>query len=243
VKALSLGLILLFVLTAAVYFGFAERILDRMRLTDTQAVLFLALMILGSFVSVSIPAGQAELSINFGGAVVPLIIAIYLLAKAGTNWERIRSILAAVGTAAAIWGISSITDFGPEGGQTGFIDSVWLYSLIGGVVAYVLGRSRRAAFVAGTLGIILADMVYLTQVLLRGLPSTVALGGAGVLDATVLSGVIAVGLAELIGESRERIQGGPELGEDRPLALRVDEGVSDEERSNQAGIDDRGDRS
>jgi uncharacterized membrane protein len=243
VTSLSFGLILLFVLTVAVYFGFAERILDRMRLTDTQAILFLALMILGSFVSISIPAGQAQVSINLGGFAVPLAIAVYLIVKAGTTWERVRSLLAAVGTSAAIWGIASITDFGPEGGQTGFIDSLWLYSLIGGLVAYVLGRSRRAAFVAGTLGIILADLVYLTQVLLRGLPSTVALGGAGVLDATVLAGVIAVGLAELIGESRERIQGGPELGADRPLALRVDEGVADEAESNKFGSDDGGDRS
>lgn len=226
---MPLGLILLFSLAAAIYFGLAHRVLDRMRLTDTQALLFLGLQILGGFIFIPIPAGRVNLSVNVGGAVVPVLIAVYLLVKAGTTWEWVRALLASAGTAAAIWGIAAVTDFGPEQGNAALIDSVWLYSLIGGVIAYLLGRSRRAAFVAGTLGIVIADLAHLVQVLVTGMPSTVALGGAGVFDTTVLAGVIAVGLAELVGESRERLQGGPELGEDRPLALRQDEGVKDEQ--------------
>jgi hypothetical protein len=38
----------------------------------------------------------------------------------------------------------------------------------------------------------------------------VVLGGAGVFDATIVAGLIATGLAEFVGETRERIEGGGE---------------------------------
>lgn len=226
--AMSLGLVLLLAMAAVIYFGLAHRILDRMRLTDMQALIFIGLMIAGSFVTIPIPSGRIGLSMNVGGFLVPLVLAVYLLFKAGTTWERVRALLAAVGTAAVMWAIALVTDFGPEAGRAIFIDSIWLYSLVGGVIAYLLGRSRRAAFVAGTLGVVFADLVHLVRVWARNVPGVVALGGAGVFDTTVLAGLIAVTLAELVGESRERLQGGPELGSDRPLALHRDEGVADE---------------
>ena len=43
-------------------------------------------------------------------------------------------------------------------------------------------------------------------------------GGGGIYDTVVLSGVLAVILAELIGEARERMQGCPQFGE-RDAAL------------------------
>lgn len=224
-----LGLIILFTAAAAVYFGLGHRILDRMRLTDTQALAFLGLLIAGSFVTIPIPLRTVDLSVNVGGAIVPIALAVYLLRKADSTWEWVRALLAALGTTAAILAVAAITDFGPHAGERTFIDSVWLYSLTGGVIAYLLGRSRRAAFVAGTVGVVLADLVNLVQVLVRNLPGTVAIGGAGVFDTTVLAGLVAVALSEVVGESRERLQGGPEQGEDRPLALQQDEGVDGED--------------
>lgn len=226
---MSLGLVLLLGLAAIIYFGLAHRVLDRMRLTDMQALVFIAAMIVGGFVTIPVSAGQISLSVNLGGAVVPVVLAVYLLTKADKTWEWVRALLAAVGTAAVIWLIAARTDFGPEAGSTVLIDSVWLYSLSGGVIAYALGRSRRAAFVAGTLGVVLADVAHLAQLWLGRTPGMVAIGGAGVFDTTVLAGLIAVALAEIVGETRERIQGGPELGADRPLALRQDEGVAEDD--------------
>jgi hypothetical protein len=46
----------------------------------------------------------------------------------------------------------------------------------------------------------------------------VSIGGAGAFDVAVLSGVIAVLLAEIFGKLRERLQGGPETNE-RPKEL------------------------
>ena len=75
----------------------------------------------------------------------------------------------------------------------------------------------------------MADLGHLVQVWVRNLPSTVALGGAGAFDAVVIAGLLSVGLAEIVGETRERLQGGPVISGERPQALRQDEGVFDNE--------------
>ena len=44
-----IGMIALLVIGVLIYFGVAQRLLDRMRLNDRQAVIFIILMIMGSF--------------------------------------------------------------------------------------------------------------------------------------------------------------------------------------------------
>src|SRR5690554_1895955 len=140
------GLVLLFALAVLIFFGLAERVLDRMRLTDTQALLFIGLMIAGSFLS--IPIG-GESRINVGGALVPLALVIYLIVRAGTRKERWRAILSAIITTVAIIGISQLIPSAPHEGTRMLIDPLWLFGVTAGIVAYLSGRSRRAAFVAG----------------------------------------------------------------------------------------------
>lgn len=202
-----------------------------MRLTDTQALAFLGLMVAGSFVDLPLARGEVSLSVNVGGALVPLGLAIYLLIRADTTRERVRAILAAVATAIAIRVIGSLSSFDPPANN--LIDPLWLAALVGGVMGYLAGRSRRAAFIAGSAGVVLADVSHAIQVAAQGMRSDVSIGGAGVFDAVVIAGVAAVLLAEVFGESRERLQGGPELEGDRPRALYQDEGTfeNDESRS------------
>ncbi|MFS8572850.1 MAG: hypothetical protein LOD85_07475, partial [Clostridia bacterium] len=65
------GLVILFAAALLVYFGAAHRVLDRMRLTDGQALLFLGLMVAGSFLDLPLVGGRSSLSVNVGGALVP----------------------------------------------------------------------------------------------------------------------------------------------------------------------------
>jgi len=206
---MPLGLIILLVTAALIYFGVAHRVLDRMRLSDWEALVFVGLLIIGSFIDIPLMAAPVKLSINVGGAILPVVLAIYLLSRADDVKERVRAVVASVVTAAVIYGVSRVYDFGPEAPQTGFIDPIWLFGLIAGLVAYLAGRSRRAAFIAGTVGIVLTDIAHLITSLVQGLPATVAIGGAGVFDSIVLAGLIGVGLAEIVGETRERLGGGP----------------------------------
>ncbi|NLM25386.1 MAG: DUF1614 domain-containing protein [Firmicutes bacterium] len=214
------GMILLLVVAALVYFGVAQRILDRMRLTDSQALLFIGLMIGGSYLQIPLMQGKTEVSINVGGAVVPLALVIYLLIKADTGGERFRALAASVVTAAVVFGVSQLTDFDPY--QNMFVDPLWLFGIIAGVVGYLSGRSRRASFIAGVLGILLTDFIHLVRSVSVKLPTRVAFGGAGVFDTVILAGLIGVALAELVGESRERLQGGPEPREDAGILANED---------------------
>lgn len=201
------GITVLVVVAALVYFGVAQRVLDKMRLSDTQALVFIGLMVAGSFITVPLLSGRTSISLNIGGTLVPLGIAIYLLITADSAYERIRALLAAVVTAAIVFGIAQYTDFDPSSGA--FIDPLWLFSIVSGIVGYLAGRSRRAAFIAGVLGILLTDLVHALRAWMVNLNTTTVLGGAGVFDSMIISGIIAVALAEIVGEARERVTGGP----------------------------------
>lgn len=208
---LPLGLIILLIVSVLVYFGLAHRVLDRMRLSDKGALIALGALIVGSFIDIPISNGNIRTSVNVGGALVPLGLAIYLLVKAGTTKEWGRALAGSVVTGAIVYGIGSLLMTGDpsETGRFNLIDPLYVYPIVGGLVAYLLGRSRRAAFIAATLGVLLTDIGHLTWLIFTGRSGTVDIGGAGAFDSIVIAGIIAVLLAEVIGESRERLQGGP----------------------------------
>lgn len=203
------GTTLLLVVAALVYFGIGQRLLDRLRLTDTQTLVLIALMIGGSLITLPLKSGRTSVSVNLGGALVPLFLVGYLLVTADEQKEQIRAVIASVVTAGVIYGVSQLTDFDPSSKWL-FIDPLWLFSLVAGIVGYLAGRSRRSSFIAGVLGIFLVDLVHFVQALQSDLPTRIVLGGAGVFDSMVLAGLIALGLAEFVGETLERIEGGGE---------------------------------
>ena len=116
-----------------------------------------------------------------------------------------RCIAASALSAAFIYAISV---FFPADPIAMPFDPMFLYGIGAGLIAWFLGRSRRSAFVAGILGVILSDLIAGISNWTRGIAQTIYLGGAGALDAVVLSGVSAVLVCELFGEILERIQRG-----------------------------------
>ena len=200
---MSIGLIVLIVTGLLVLFGAGQRALDRLRLTDRQALLFIALIIALGFLP-DIPLG-GEVTVNLGGCVMPLILCGYLFVRAGTWMERGRAIAASLVTGVVCYIIGRYTADEPE---TITFDPNYLYGVAGGVIAYLFGRSRRAAFIAGVTGVLIADVVASIEVWSQGVSQTLALGGAGAYDAVVISGILAVLLAELIGEIAERMSRG-----------------------------------
>ncbi|PKM77041.1 MAG: hypothetical protein CVU90_09280 [Firmicutes bacterium HGW-Firmicutes-15] len=206
-----IGLIALVVVSILIYFGVAHRVLDKLRMNDKSALAVIAAIIIGSFID--IPLGS-RLTINVGGSIA-VILAVYVWLGAGTAFEKVRSVIAAIVTGLALFIAGRYLGAEPE--QI-FIDPIYIYPLVAGVVGYLAGRSRRGAFFAAVMGVLSLDItqyVYLTRSGLRGI---VHVGGAGAFDSLILSGILAVLLAELIGESLERIQGGPAT-EDRPPEL------------------------
>ncbi len=204
-----LGIIVLIVVSVLVYFGLAHRILDRMRISDKMALGIIAAMIIGSFIDIPISLGRVNASVNIGGGLVPVGLAIYVLTRAGTPKEWIRALIATGVTAVAVYYTGSILMKGDPGGTFDIIDPIWIYPIIGGFTAYIAGRSRRSAFIAAILGVLLLDVFNWVYLVTTRTPGRVNIGGAGAFDSIVMAGIIAVLLAEIVGETRERLQGGP----------------------------------
>ena len=200
---LPIGMLLLVVVSILIYFGLAHRLLDRMRLSDRTALGVLAVMAVGSFID--IPLGS-RVSLNVGGGLVPIGLAIYVIARAGTTWEWVRALIATVVTAGVVFAADRYLGAEPT---TMRIDPIYVYPLAAGIVAYLIGRSRRTAFIAATMGLVLSDVGLYFWMLRTGVAERVSIGGAGAFDSIVIAGLIAVLLAEVVGETRERLQGGP----------------------------------
>lgn len=217
---MSVGMILLTVTAILVFFGAAQRVLDKLHLSDRSALLLIALMFLGTLIP-NVTIGSVTFSI--GGAVIPVGICIYLLFKADTARERVRAILGSLITAGIIY---ALAHFMPEEPEAILIDPMYLNGLAGGIVAYVLGRSRRGAFVCGVLGVLWADIAVAVINRTQGIEQPLVLGGAGVFDAMVIAGLIGVVLAELVGEVLERLT----RGTDEPDAARIKNPVRQKEK-------------
>lgn len=209
---LPIGMIVLIIVSALIFFGLAQRALDRMKLSDKGALAVIAGLIVGSFITIPIVGGRFPVTINVGGALVPLGLAIYLLATAGTSKEWVRALFGSVVTAAAIFGIGTLIQSGTTvepGGRYSYLDSLWMFPLVAGIVGYLAGRSRRGAFISATLGLVLFDVAHYIWLLNTAPRGRADIGGAGMFDAIVIGGIFAILLAEIIGEARERMAGGP----------------------------------
>lgn len=200
---MTIGMILLIAVGLLILLGVGQRVLDRMRLNDKSALLFIALMLgLGFIPDIYF---SEKFALNLGGGLVPLALCAYLFIKAGSAKERIRSAVAALLTGAIVFAIGR---FSPDEPETMLLDPILLYGLAAGLIAYIFGRSRRCAFIAGVLGTTLSGLATALWVWSKGIDQSYVLGGAGVFDAIVISGLTAVLLAEILGEVFERLSRG-----------------------------------
>lgn len=200
----NVGMISLIIVTALVYLGFLHRVLDRMRLTKVQALVILLAMLVAGFLP-NIPL-YAGLSVNIGGALIPVAVALYLLLGADEKAEKRRALITAAVVAVIVYSLDKIL---PLHGDLG-IDPLFVPAIAAAAVAYLLGRSRRSAFIGGVLGVILTDILaWGENLIINRLHVPMVLGATGVFGAAVIAGMGAVLLAELVGETVERIKGGP----------------------------------
>ncbi|MGV8145107.1 MAG: DUF1614 domain-containing protein [Alkaliphilus sp.] len=204
---MTIGLIVLIGITVLVFMGVAERALDRIRLSDKNAVLVLIAIIVTTLFIPNIHITE-DVAINIGGFVIPMMLVIYLFLKAGTAKERIRCIAASLVTGVVIY-IAQRFILPVEPEQLN-VDPNFVYAILAGLIAYLAGRSRRTAFVAGITGVVISDVIQLIENIVYDIPSPTLFGGAGGADTTFMAGVIALLLVEVIGEIRERLQGGSE---------------------------------
>lgn len=200
---MPLSYILLSITAFAILFGFAHRVLDRMKMTDMWAFLVIVGMIIGTF----LPSLYVTkyVSVNIGGAVIPFAVSLYLFLKAESTRERVNAIVVSILAGVAVYIAGRILPAEPE---AMIIEPNCVYGIVGGLIAYLFSRSRRSAFIAGVMGVILANVAQAIINSITGIKGAVPIGGAGFFDSVVISMIIAVFLSEVIGEAREKLQGG-----------------------------------
>jgi len=199
---MSIGMILLVVLALLILFGVLQRVLDRMALTDRQALVCTAAIFIGGWLP-DFPLGAV--TINIGGALIPVFVCAYLLIKTDTGKERVRACVASVLTAAAVTAVSMLFPSDPIAMP---FDPLILYGIAAGLIAWLFGRSRRSAFIAGILGVLISDLLSGVYIWTKGINQSIHLGGAGATDAVVLAGITGVLMCELTGEIIERMKTG-----------------------------------
>ena len=207
---MSVGLTLLVIVTILVLLGVCRGVLDKMGLNDRQALIITGALFVGGLIP-DIPLG-GEVYVNIGGALIPLAVCVYLIVRAGTAKERVRALLGALVTGLAVYWLGR---FMPDEPEAIAFDPNYIYGLAGGLTAYLLGRSRRGAFVAGVLGVMGADIYQAVELRARGVNQALHLGGAGAVDVIVIAGLTGVILAEVVGEIIERVTRGATRDESR----------------------------
>ncbi|MDI9644504.1 MAG: DUF1614 domain-containing protein [Candidatus Verstraetearchaeota archaeon] len=132
---------------------------------------------------------ESVLSINLGGAVMPLLLSFYLLAM---NPGAIApSLLATAVVSVAVFLIAK-----PVGG-VGIVTPMFIPPLVAALCAILLGGQFAVvvAYVGGTLGTLLgADLMHLKDIRAMGAVN-MSIGGAGTFDGIYLTGLLAVLLA------------------------------------------------
>lgn len=205
---MPIGTIALIVVGVLIYFGVAHRMLDRMRLTDRAALWWIGAILVGSLISFTLVRFPTRLTLNVGGGLVPIALGVWLVVTADEAAEKTRAVVAALLAGGAVW---AMRKFLPVGEPQNVFEPQYLYAVAAAAVAYAFGRSRRAAFVAGVWGVLLADLAGYFETFVRPVPGVeVFIGGGGAFDTIVIAGLGAVLLAEVVGETLERIQGGPQ---------------------------------
>lgn len=146
-------------------------------------------------------------AINVGGAVIPILLSIYLYLK---NRLHLLRILAGIGIVAAVTFVVTSPD--PEKG----IVSTFPFWLLPIVVASVVSiwfswkdkqKAAPVAYTIGTLGVLLgADGFHLIELLQHEVQSTrfAVIGGANVFDMVFITGILAVFLDGLIILQKKR---------------------------------------
>ena len=140
-----------------------------------------------------------QLAINVGGAVIPIALSIYLIAKNQIYFEALIGVSA---VAAVVHALATPVP------HMGIAVPIFIPPVISALIAIILTREYAAplAYVSGCVGTLVgADVMNLAKLGEIG-ASIASIGGAGTFDGVFLTGILAVLLAARPGHS-PRAQG------------------------------------
>jgi len=192
--------------------GLMKYAYEQLGVSPAGAVLLLLGSLLGSYINIPITVatagevvafygmqyqvpsatdwGGSVLAINVGGAVIPVIMSLYLLIRWELWWE---GPLATVAVAAICYWLSS-----PIPG-VGIAVPVFVPAIATTLAALILSRKHVAplAYIAGSLGTLIgADLMNFNKLAELDAP-VLSIGGAGTFDGVFLTGIVAVLMASV----------------------------------------------
>lgn len=192
----------LWILTALIIllmFGAGQRILDQMRLNDKQALMILLAIVIGIIIP-PIYIGK-YFCFSIGGFLIPFAICVYMLVSAGWSRDLLRAFIGTILVAGIIYALDWLLPAATP--EDVVVDPMFVYGIVAGIVAYMLGRSRRNAFICSVFGITLAMLVQFIINVAMGAPTVLGLGVGGAFGTIVISTIISVGLCEFLGRAFE----------------------------------------
>ena len=136
-------------------------------------------------------------AMNVGGALIPILVSMYLLARTGM---LVRMAIATVIVAAVVHSLAYLVP------GVGIAVPMIVPPLVAAGVALRLAfrRAPPVAYVAGSMGTLIgADLSNLDKITGLGAP-VASIGGAGTFDGIFLTGILAVLLAGIASPSRPR---------------------------------------
>ena len=195
---MSVSLIIISILILLIMFGVGQRILDSLRLSDKAALLILILICIGLFIP---PIWIGEyFCFSIGGFLIPLALSIYLLISCGWSRDLLRAFIGTILVAGIIYGLEWLLPADPE---EMLIDNMYIYGIVAGLIAYILGRSRRNAFISCLFGLTLAQLIQWIVNFAMNTPTILGLGVGGAFGTYIVSIIIAVAVSEFLGRCFE----------------------------------------
>ena len=195
---MSVSLMIVSIIILLVMFGAGQRVLDGLRLSDKEALIILVLICAGLIIP---PIWIGEyFCFSIGGFLIPFALSVYMLISCGWSRDLLRAVIGTMIVAGVIYALEWMLPAEPE---NVVVDNMFVYGLVAGGVAYVLGRSRRNAFVACLFGITLAQVVQWVINFATETPSILGLGVGGAFGTYVVAILISVAVAEFLGRCFE----------------------------------------
>ncbi len=217
VTAPTLGLFALLLVAVFIFIeiGLIQVAYERLGISHRVVSILMLAMILGSYVNLPIAEIPAQrivedqivrfwgipyvvphiiyrdrtvIAINLGGALIPVLVCIYLLLR---NRMFGKIALATAAVSLVVYRFSQVVP------GVGIAVPTLLPGMLAAILAYFIDRRRSPviAYVAGTLGCLLGADIFNLPIIAELRAPIASIGGAGTFDGVFVSGVMAVLLA------------------------------------------------
>ncbi|MEA2054394.1 MAG: DUF1614 domain-containing protein [Candidatus Thermoplasmatota archaeon] len=215
---LLIALPLLFMLFGLIFVGAISMAFQKLGFSPILAIFLLFAVLFGSFINVpvwkikgmqerytydmssflpkqvkTISEGTTRVDINIGGAIIPLVVSIFLLSRLAVKLYP-HLMFATIFMAAICYKLARPVQ------RTGIAMPAFIPPVLASLAGVILAPQNAAvvAFISGVVGVLVgADLMNIRKIGRIGAPA-VSIGGAGTFDGIFLTGILSVMLVAIV---------------------------------------------